>query len=447
MGIGLAVPGFHARAYVEWEQHPRDTLVAAMRAGYLAHAPIWDDLTTFGARPLAGAIDTLLAGYPCQPFSAAGQRKGADDERHLWPHVARVARELGDGLRWIILENVAGHVSLGLEAVLRELWDMGFTPAAGLFTAAEVGAPHKRERIFIVAYRDNQEQCPDGLQSDTGSDGRNDTGRGGGAALGDTGPDADARRLEPGANRGSAGDRETDREERQRLWDRSGGAVDDVDHTAGARRDDARCGPDANSGGGQRLSGAGCDELADTGQPGPQGREQPGSPDERHGSPAHGSVAQLRRPFLFPPGPTDRDAWGITILGAPGLAPSIDRRGAVQAAAHGLATLLAADAAEGVQPGAGGMEGAGELATLGRQTREALDRAASQSSFCRTSYGVTSRSRALRLLGNGVCPLVAGYAFRTLAAAHGLRPVDLDAAGPDWPGTGPDESALMEDCG
>jgi len=103
MGLMLAEPGFHTRCFVEWEEYPRATIIAAQRAGYFAPAPIWDDLTTFDAKPFAGAIDTLLAGYPCQPFSQAGKRLGADDPRHLWPHVARVIRELGDGLRWVFL--------------------------------------------------------------------------------------------------------------------------------------------------------------------------------------------------------------------------------------------------------------------------------------------------------------------------------------------------------
>lgn len=156
MGLMLAEPGFHTRCFVEWEEYPRSVIIAAQRAGYLERAPIWDDLTTFDARPLCGAIDTLLAGYPCQPFSAAGQRKGEDDERHLFPHVARVAEELGDGLNWILLENVAGHVSLGGETVLRTLRQMGFTPAAGLFSAEEIGAPQERLRWFCVAYRESR---------------------------------------------------------------------------------------------------------------------------------------------------------------------------------------------------------------------------------------------------------------------------------------------------
>jgi site-specific DNA-cytosine methylase len=131
MGVMLAEPGFHTCAFVEWEEWPRTVLVAAQRAGYFAAAPIWDDLRSFDARPFRGAFDIVLAGYPCQPFSAAGKRGGADDPRHLWPEVARVISECGP--EWVFLENVSGHVTLGLETVLRELWRMGYTPAAGLF--------------------------------------------------------------------------------------------------------------------------------------------------------------------------------------------------------------------------------------------------------------------------------------------------------------------------
>ena len=152
LGLMLAEPGYHTRAFVEWEDWPRTVLIAAQRAGYFAPAPIWDDLRSFDARPFRGAFDIVLAGYPCQPFSAAGKRGGADDPRHLWPEIARIIRECCP--EWVFLENVAGHVTLGLEAVLRELWDMGYTPAAGLFSAEEVGAPHQRVRVFILAHTD-----------------------------------------------------------------------------------------------------------------------------------------------------------------------------------------------------------------------------------------------------------------------------------------------------
>jgi DNA (cytosine-5)-methyltransferase 1 len=152
MGVMLAEPGYHTRAFVEWEDWPRAVLIAAQRAEYFAPAPIWNDLRSFDARPFCGAFDIILAGYPCQPFSAAGKRGGADDPRHLWPDVARVIGECRP--EWVFLENVPGHVTLSLETVLRELWGMGYTPAAGLFSAAEVGAPHQRMRIFILAHTD-----------------------------------------------------------------------------------------------------------------------------------------------------------------------------------------------------------------------------------------------------------------------------------------------------
>ena len=152
MGLMLSEPGYHTRAFVEWENWHRTVLIAAQRAGYFAPAPIWDDLRSFDARVFRGAFDIVLAGYPCQPFSAAGKRGGADDPRHLWPEVARVIGECRP--EWVFLENVSGHVTLGLETVLRELWGMGYTPAAGLFSAAEVGAPHQRTRVFILAHTD-----------------------------------------------------------------------------------------------------------------------------------------------------------------------------------------------------------------------------------------------------------------------------------------------------
>ena len=93
MGLVLAEPGYHTRCFVEWEDWPRAVLIAAQRASYFAPAPIWTDLRSFDARPFRGAFDAVLAGYPCQPFSAAGKRGGADDPRHLWPDVARVIRE------------------------------------------------------------------------------------------------------------------------------------------------------------------------------------------------------------------------------------------------------------------------------------------------------------------------------------------------------------------
>lgn len=97
-------------------------------------------------------IDILTGGYPCQPFSHAGQRKGTNDERHLWPYV----RDAIVALRPVVtvLENVDGHRSLGLDVVLGDLADLGLSARWGVVRAADAGAPHGRRRVFIVVTAD-----------------------------------------------------------------------------------------------------------------------------------------------------------------------------------------------------------------------------------------------------------------------------------------------------
>lgn len=97
-------------------------------------------------------VDILTAGYPCQPFSHAGKRKGADDPRHLWPGVARAIGALRP--RLVVLENVRGHVSLGLPDVLGDLSELGYDATWGVVQASDAGAPHERARIFILATPD-----------------------------------------------------------------------------------------------------------------------------------------------------------------------------------------------------------------------------------------------------------------------------------------------------
>ena len=98
-------------------------------------------------------IDILTAGYPCQPFSHAGSRKGADDERHLWPYIKEITRQFRPG--HVILENVRGHFGLGFREVLSDLASIGYDARWTLIRASDVGAPHKRERLFILAYPDS----------------------------------------------------------------------------------------------------------------------------------------------------------------------------------------------------------------------------------------------------------------------------------------------------
>lgn len=96
------------------------------------------------------AVDIITAGYPCQPFSNAGQRKGENDPRHIWPEILEAIRHLRP--RYAILENVRGHLSLGFDRVLSDLASIGFDAEWSLVRASEVGAPHQRARLYIVAY-------------------------------------------------------------------------------------------------------------------------------------------------------------------------------------------------------------------------------------------------------------------------------------------------------
>ncbi len=95
-------------------------------------------------------VEVITAGYPCQPFSVAGHRKGTNDERHLWPHVLNAIRILRP--QFAFFENVPGHITLGLGTVLCDLAEIGWDAEWTINRASDVGAPHHRDRLFILAY-------------------------------------------------------------------------------------------------------------------------------------------------------------------------------------------------------------------------------------------------------------------------------------------------------
>jgi DNA (cytosine-5)-methyltransferase 1 len=95
-------------------------------------------------------VDIIAGGYPCQPFSTAGKRKGKEDPRHLWPYVLDAIRTIRP--RYALMENVRGHLSLGFGDVLADLAGCGYSAEWQIISAASVGAPHRRDRLFFVAY-------------------------------------------------------------------------------------------------------------------------------------------------------------------------------------------------------------------------------------------------------------------------------------------------------
>ncbi len=153
LGLKRAIPNLRTVAFSEIEAFACANLVAKMEAGCLDPAPIWTDLKTFPWAEFRGKVDILSGGYPCQPFSSAGKRLGKEDPRHLWPWIADGIRVLQPTL--CFFENVEGHISLGLRDVIGELEESGYRATWGVFSAAEVGAPHQRKRVFILAHSNN----------------------------------------------------------------------------------------------------------------------------------------------------------------------------------------------------------------------------------------------------------------------------------------------------
>jgi DNA (cytosine-5)-methyltransferase 1 len=273
-----------------------------MEEATLAPAPVWDDLRAFDGRPWRGRVDLVAAGYPCQPFSQAGKRLGEDDPRHLWPEVRRILDETGAPLAFF--ENVRGHVKLGLDRVLLDLADLGFDAEWTVLGARDVGAPHRRDRLWILAWR--RDLGPERISDADGGLLRDLAERGPGAAQATDERDAEPRDL----------------------------GSDESDLLAHADR--------------RRLEGERLEERG--GELG-----QPGRLADRRDS--HGGL-------VWPPGPLDREAWGRI---------DADAQPAIRRVAHGSSSRL------------------------------------------------DDRDR-LRMLGNGVVPLAAAHAFRTLATRAGLIP-------------------------
>ena len=149
---GLDLAGIRHRviAYVEIEAFAIANLVSKMESGQLDPAPIYTDLKTFPSELFRDAVDIITGGYPCQPFSAAGKRLGEKDPRHLWPYIREHIYTIQPAR--VFLENVEGHISMGLSSVISDLEEDCYRPAWGIFSAREVGAPHQRKRVYILGY-------------------------------------------------------------------------------------------------------------------------------------------------------------------------------------------------------------------------------------------------------------------------------------------------------
>ena len=417
LGLELACPGLFAPiAYVEGEAFCVADLAEAMEQGLLASAPVWSDLRTmcepefraFMGAALGGRrLGLLCGGYPCQDYSVAGKQAGMGGDRgRLWHSVARIVGETMPA--FCFFENVSGHLQLGFEQVVGDLRGLGYRVAAGLFTASEVGASHKRERLFILAHAE----------------------------------DADGRRASGADN--------------ARWWapetGRPGGMRGDVANRDSSGTQDAAAGGSGSPGGPIASAGR---ELAD-GAGTVSGRQHERKP----------FAAQCHQGF-FPPGPNDRAAWAAVLAADPSLEPAIcrvadgtsdsldgeridDAKRALQEAKkasicywrmlHGMRLydligtaspgLRPADArGDSVQamprdtariPAVGRPQHGDGVRMLSEDLRAKSAEADIMLSKLRKQAGLAaqagSRIDRLRMLGNGVVPLQAAYAFLSLFA-------------------------------
>lgn len=149
--LGGHLLGWRTVCAVEFDAYARSVLIARQRDGCLPRFPIWDDVRTFDGNPWCGHVDVVSGGFPCQDISAAGKGAGIDGERSgLWREMARIVGEVRPRFVWV--ENSPLLVSRGLAVVLGDLAKMGYDARWGVVGAHHAGAPHKRDRCWVLAY-------------------------------------------------------------------------------------------------------------------------------------------------------------------------------------------------------------------------------------------------------------------------------------------------------
>lgn len=142
--LGLERAGMKTVAFCEIDPDARRVL-----AKHWPDVPCFDDVRKLNGDE-AGPVELVCGGYPCQPFSVSGRRRGLQDERNLWPEMFRIIGNVRPD--WVVAENVAGHISLGLDNTLSDLERIGYTARAFVIPACAIGAPHRRDRVWILAH-------------------------------------------------------------------------------------------------------------------------------------------------------------------------------------------------------------------------------------------------------------------------------------------------------
>ena len=157
--LGSHLLGWRTVCAVEQDNYARRVLLARQRDGILPRFPIWDDVSTFQGAPWKGRIQVLTGGFPCQDVSLGGSGKGLDGKKSgLWSEMARIIGEVLP--RFVFIENSPQLTARGLKRVLWELASLGYDARWGVLGAYQAGAPHRRNRIWIVACRQSTHEIP-----------------------------------------------------------------------------------------------------------------------------------------------------------------------------------------------------------------------------------------------------------------------------------------------
>jgi len=165
------VGGYETVAFCEYDEHAQKVL-----RKHWPDTEIIKDIRDLAddAERFRGSVDIVCGGYPCQPFSLAGVRRGDQDDRHLWPEMLRVIKAVRP--RWIIGENVAGHITMGLDTVLSDLQGARYQARAYVLPAVAADAPHRRDRCWIVGYSDSSCESDVTLNEEMRTAGARDVG-------------------------------------------------------------------------------------------------------------------------------------------------------------------------------------------------------------------------------------------------------------------------------
>ena len=314
--LGGHLLGWRTVCAVEWESYPASVLCARQNDGLLPPFPIWDDVQTFDGHPWRGIVDVISGGFPCQDISAAGKGAGIDGERSgMWGEMARIIHEVRP--RFVFVENSPMLTSRGLGRVLGDLASMGFDARWGVLGAADVGANHQRDRIWIVAKQmgnsDNNGQIASEIR-EIAEPRSNDN---------------KAKQNETIQSQGSGEQHETLAYSRCELWDEGNSGI------VGTQEEIGTSSPILNQSSGQ---GCGEDQVADTREIRPCGKKtEQGMARELRFAECGVDRNWWQREPEFVPRTTQRNMGGV----ADGVASRVDR---LKAIGNGQVPLCAATA-------------------------------------------------------------------------------------------------------